>query len=78
MKTKTTEARQNFTTYVRVKEQLERRKKRLNYRLKLTGEFSKKIVLQTEKLDSKAQWFFFSKILEKLLFFYGTKGNFMW
>lgn len=54
MKTKTTEARQNFTTYVRVKEQLERRKKRLNYRLKLTGEFSKKIVLQTEKLDSKA------------------------
>lgn len=58
---KTTEARQNFTTYVRVKEQLERRKKRLNYRLKLTGEFSKKIVLQTEKLDSKAQWFFFQK-----------------
>lgn len=68
MKTKTTEARQNFTTYVRVKEQLERRKKRLNYRLKLTGEFSKKIVLQTEKLDSKAQWFFLKNFRKTLIF----------
>lgn len=67
--------------YVRVKEQLERRKKRkkrLNYRLKLTGEFSKENRTSDRKTRFKSTMVFFPKILEKLLFFYGTKGNFMW